>query len=55
MDARLLPENASDDNTIPLDSDTVTRWLEEAAIERQDRPEPRPDTREAILARLRRA
>ena len=48
-------ENAADDSAIPLDSDAITKWLEEAAIERGVGPEPRPDTREALLARLRRA
>lgn len=45
-------ENAADDSAIPLDSDAVTMWLEGAAMEREGRPEPRPDTREALLARF---
>jgi uncharacterized phage-associated protein len=48
-------ENLTDDSATPLDSDAVTRWLDEAAVERADRPEPQPDTRDAIIARLRRA
>lgn len=41
-----------DADEIPLDSDEVTAWLEQAAAERVGRPDPRPDSREELLAKL---
>jgi hypothetical protein len=46
-------QNTVDDDDIPLDSDVVTGWLKRAAEERVGRPQPIPDSREELLARLR--
>jgi uncharacterized phage-associated protein len=46
--------NGADDADVPIDSDEISRWLDEAAIEREGHGEPRPDSREALVARLRR-
>jgi uncharacterized phage-associated protein len=48
-------DNGADDAAVPLDSDAVSGWLQEAATEREDRPEPRTDSREALVARFSRA
>lgn len=48
-------ENPIDDDDVLLDSSEVTRWLNEAASQRADRPSPHPNNVDDIVARLARA